>query len=187
MRLENSSFFDRFVRNIKKQKSFTLTGLTTFSRLLLVKYIQEISNKKILFLTSTEQAALRYSVDFEKIWDIETAIFPYQNISPYETMRGHIYDYQKQVEILKNRPNLVIVPIKATLEKFPNEEFLENNSLCLKIGDNISTVIETVNRLKTPTDQQKALNRDVFYKEGVNGVKELFAQYFARVKVETLE
>ncbi len=138
MRLENSSFFDSLVRNIKKQKSFTLTGLTTFSRLLLVKYIQEISNKKILFLTSTEQAALRYSVDFEKIWDLETAIFPYQNISPYETIRGNIYDYQKQVETLKNRPNLVIVPIKAILEKFPKEEFFENNCLSLKIGDNIT-------------------------------------------------
>ena len=41
MKLEFASFFDIFVRNIKKSKSFTLTGLTTFSRLLLLKYIQE--------------------------------------------------------------------------------------------------------------------------------------------------
>ena len=44
MKLENSSFYDNLVRNIKKQKSFTLTGLTTFSRLLLVKYIKDLSD-----------------------------------------------------------------------------------------------------------------------------------------------
>ena len=55
MKLEKSTFFNEFVRNINKQKSFTLTGLTSFSRLLLLKYIKEVSNKKILFITSTEQ------------------------------------------------------------------------------------------------------------------------------------
>ena len=123
MKLENSSFYDKFVRNIKTQKSFTLTGLTTFSRLLLVKYIKKISNKKILFITSTEQSALRYSTDFEKIWDIKSSIFPYQNTSPYETMLGNIYDYQKQVDILITKPEIIITPIKAILEKFPNADF----------------------------------------------------------------
>ena len=33
---------------------------------MLVKYIKEISNKKILFITSTEQAALKYGIDIEK-------------------------------------------------------------------------------------------------------------------------
>ena len=138
MKLENSMFFDNFVRNIKKQKSFTLTGLTTFSRLLLVKYIKEISNKKILFITSTEQSALRYSVDFEKIWSLNSALLPYQNTSPYETMIGNIYDYQKQIEILRNKPDLVIAPIKVLTEKFPEEDFFKQNALTLKIGDSIT-------------------------------------------------
>ena len=81
MRLETASFFDEFQRNINKNKSFTLTGLTSFSRLLLLKYIKEISNKKVLFVTSTEQLALRYSTDLERIFDINSSILPYQNIS----------------------------------------------------------------------------------------------------------
>ncbi len=56
MKLEQSLFFDKLIRNIKKQKSFTLTGLTTFSRILMVKYISELSGKKVLFVTSTEQS-----------------------------------------------------------------------------------------------------------------------------------
>ena len=53
MKLENSIIFDSLVKNIMKQKSFTLTGLTTFSRLLLLKYIKQISNKKLLFILVT--------------------------------------------------------------------------------------------------------------------------------------
>ena len=138
MKLDKSSYFDRFVRNIKLNKSFTLTGLTSFSRLLLVKYIQKISGKKVLFITATEQSALRYSVDLEKIWDISSSILPYQNTSPYETIMGNVYDYQKQVDILRKSPDLIIAPVKVLTERFPQRDFFIDNSLKLKIGDNIS-------------------------------------------------
>ncbi len=138
MKLENSSFFDYLVRIIKKQKSFTITGLTSFSRLLLVKYIHEISGKKILFITSTEQSALRYSVDIEKIWNICPQVLPYQNISPYETISDNIYDYQKQISVLMSEPDIVIAPIKTLTEKFPKKTFFKENCLSLKIGDSIN-------------------------------------------------
>ena len=93
MILENCSIFNDLVNNIKKQKSFTLTGLTSFSRLLLIKYIKEISEKKILFITSTEQAALRYSTDLERLFGLESSILPYQNTSVYETIQNNLYDY----------------------------------------------------------------------------------------------
>lgn len=138
MKLEQSQFFDKFLRNIKGQRSFTLTGLTTFSRLLLIKYISYLSGKKILFLTSTEQSGLKYKVDLEKLFEIEADFLPYQNISPYETVIGNLYDYRKQIEILRKKPDLVIAPIKVLTEKFPTEKFFQKNSLYLKIGDSIS-------------------------------------------------
>lgn len=138
MKLENAPFFDSFFRNIKKQKSFTLTGLTTFSRLLLANYIRKISNKKILIITSTEQAGLRYSVDIERIFGKESVILPYQNTSPYEAMQGNIYDYQKQVNILRKQPDIVIIPVRALSEQFPNANFYDENSLTFKIGDSIT-------------------------------------------------
>ena len=82
MKLEKSTFFNEFVRNINKQKSFTLTGLTSFSKLLLLKYIKEISNKKILFVTSTEQAALRYSTDLDRLFSFDSKILPLPNAEP---------------------------------------------------------------------------------------------------------
>ena len=138
MKLEFSQFFDKLVRNIKRQKSFTLTGLTSFSRLLLVKYISELSDKKVLFVTSTEQAGLKYQVDLERLFGIEADFLPYQNISPYETVIGNLYDYRKQIAALRKSSDFVITPIKALTEKFPTEKFFKENSLYLKVGDSIS-------------------------------------------------
>ena len=138
MRLETSAFFDKFAKNITEGESFTLTGLTTFSRLLLLKYIKNLSGKRVLFITSTEQSALRYSSDYEKLFNIIPEFFPYQNASPYDTVSGNLYDYQKQVSIMISNPDIVIMPIKALVEKFPNSEFYKQNSFNLKIGDTIS-------------------------------------------------
>lgn len=137
MRLESASYFDKFVSNLKKQKSFTFTGLTTFSRLLLVKYIQKLSGKKVLVLTSTEQSAQRYISDISDMFDVDSMILTYQNISPYEALNPGIYDYQKQLSCLLSRPDIVICPIKALTEKFPEESFFSKNSFTLKIGESI--------------------------------------------------
>ena len=105
---------------------------------MLVKYIKELSGKKVLFITSTEQSAIKYSIDFERIWNLSASILPYQNTSPYETMMGNIYDYQKQIEVLRKTPDLVIAPIKVLTEKFPTASFFIDNCLKLKIGDSIT-------------------------------------------------
>ncbi len=138
MKLENASFFDGLVRNIKKQKSFTLTGLTSFSRLLLLKYIYKLSGGKVLFITSTEQSALKYSSDLERLFEIKSETLPYQNISPYEAVAGSLYDYEKQISILQARPDIVFAPVRVLLEKFPSREFFVKNSFTLKIGDSIT-------------------------------------------------
>ncbi len=59
---------------------------------------------------------------------------------------------------------------------------LSNSGNILKIGDTITTVLDVINRLKSPEDQEKALARDVFYREGVQGVEDLFEEYFNRLK-----
>lgn len=135
MKIEQSSFFDKFVRNIKKGKSFTLTGLTIFSRLLLLKYIFKLSGKKGLFITSTEQSALKYSSDLERLFELNSETLPYQNTSPYEVVTGNLYDYARQVNTLLNLPDIVIAPAKVLLEKFPSNTFFENNSFKLKVGE----------------------------------------------------
>ena len=62
----NEKFLE-FRDYIKKSRSFAVTGLTSILRILLVKQIYE--KKKILFVTSTEQNALKFQNDFKKIFE----------------------------------------------------------------------------------------------------------------------
>lgn len=135
---ENNKNFSHFKRNLLKSKSFVITGLTSFLRLLLVQKISEISKKGILFITASEQNALKYKNDLKTAFDIRTEIFPYQNISVYESVSPNLYDYSKQVELLETKPDIIITPVKALLEKFPNIDFFKQNSINLKIGDEIN-------------------------------------------------
>lgn len=148
MNIENNSIFQEFESFIKLSKSFCVTGLTSFLRMLAIKKILSCSNKKILFVTSTEQTALRYQNDLSEFFGLNPDIFPYQSSSVYEPVDSNTYDYAKQVNILMSQPDLVIMPVKSLLEKFPKKEFYKKNKLSLKVGDEITQQ----EMLKTLTD-----------------------------------
>ena len=133
---ENYALFERF---LTKSFSFAATGLTSILRLLLITKIRKITGKKVFFVTSTEQNALKYQSDLMKAFGEKSDLFPFQNISMYETVSLNRYDYAEQYRILKEKPNIVIAPVKAVLEKFPDEIFYKINSKVLKIGDEINT------------------------------------------------
>ena len=138
MRIENSDLFYQFESYVRSSGSFCVTGLTAFLRLLSLKKIKDWSKKKLLFITSTEQYALRYQADLESLFNIKSEILPYQNASVYEGVNINKYDYAKQISILTEKPDLVIAPVKSLLEKFPNKQFFDKNKLSLKIGDEIT-------------------------------------------------
>src|SRR5574344_42009 len=131
---------DIIKKYISTEKSFLVTGLTSFVRLFLTDNFTKISDKKFLFITSNEQNCLKYQKDLKKAFNLNCEIFPAQEISMYENLDRNFYDYAKQIEILSEKPNIVISPVKALLEKFPNETFLKQNSINLKIGDEINTL-----------------------------------------------
>ena len=134
---EHNESFSQFRYNLMHSFSFAVTGLTSVLRLVLLTKIREITKKKVLFVTSTEQNALRYQNDLKKAFDIDAKLLPFQNISMYESVMPNVYDYAEQIEILREKPDLVIVPVKTLLEKFPHEGFFEINKIKLKVGDEI--------------------------------------------------
>ena len=116
-----------------------MTGLITILRLFLLKKIGEISHKKVLFITSTEQSALKYQNDLEKAFGVNAKILPFQNISMYETIAPNGYEFAEQIRVLREKPDYLIAPVKVLLEKFPNEQFFSENCLKIKVGDSIDT------------------------------------------------
>ena len=137
LNFQNYKSFSRLKRNILAAKSFVITGLTTFLRVILSQKISEISNKKILFITSDEQNSLKYQNDLKKIFDIDASILPYQNISMYESVSPNLYDYSNQLDVLNSGADFIIAPVKSILEKFPAKDFFKKNSINFKIGDEV--------------------------------------------------
>ena len=132
-----SNQYEEFRQKVKEEKSFGVTGLTTFLRLFLIKKINQYSKKKVLFITSTEQNALKYQSDLNTMFDETSETMPFQDVSMYETVKPNLYNYAQQLEILKSRPNITIAPVKSLLEKFPNNDFYKKNNINIKIGDSI--------------------------------------------------
>ena len=131
---ENYALFEHY---LTKSFSFAVTGLTTLLRLLLIQKIQKITEKKVLVITATEQNALRYQNDLKKAFGVNADLIPFQNISMYESVSPNRYDYAEQVRVLTEKPEVVIAPVKALLEKFPKQKFYEENSVTVKVGDEI--------------------------------------------------
>ncbi|MBO6256737.1 DEAD/DEAH box helicase, partial [bacterium] len=134
---ENDINYSLFEKNLARSCSFAVTGLTTILRLFLIKQIKKITDKKILFITSTEQNALKYKNDLQKAFGENAEIIPFQNISMYETVSPNRYDYAEQVRILTEKPQIVVAPVKVLLEKFPKKSFYDENSFGIKVGDEI--------------------------------------------------
>lgn len=135
--LDNENY-SQFQYLVKSRYSFAVTGLIAILRLFLLKQAAKISRKKVLFITTTEQNALKYQNDLRRAFDVEAALLPFQNISMYETVAPNGYEYAEQIRILREKPEIVIAPVKVMLEKFPNEKFFEQNAIKLHVGDEIN-------------------------------------------------
>lgn len=133
----------RFLNNekilafLKKKSSFSVTGITSFLRLLTLALTA--SHKRIIFVCSTEQSCLKYKHDLEKFFGIDARIFPYQDVSVYDGVSPNLYKYAEQVNILLNqwKEDIILVPVKALVEKFPEKSFFEKNSISIKVDEDI--------------------------------------------------
>lgn len=142
--VKNKLLLEKIQAFLNKKCSFTLTGLTSFLRLVLLAQINQ--HKNILFVTNTEQNALRYKHDLENLFGIGSQLFPYQDVSLYDGVSQNLYKYAQQLGILNSFDNsskgqVLIVPIKALLEKFPTKEFFDEYKIEIKIDDEIDTTV----------------------------------------------
>ena len=129
--------YEDFRAKVKKDVSFAVTGLTSILRIYLLSKIKAYSKKKVLFITSTEQNALKYQSDLLSAFNVKSQVMPFQNISMYETVSPNLYDYAQQIKILQSKPDIVLCPVKSLLEKFPQSDFFKKNSLKIRIGDSL--------------------------------------------------
>ena len=124
---------------LKKRVSFAISGITNCSKLIVLAQLLLKNNKKLVFVVETEQSALKFQNDLKNLFQKEAVIFPYQDGSIYDTNSKNLYKYAKQIEILNNQGNaeIIIIPQKALFEKFPDNDFFEQNNIKIKVDEDI--------------------------------------------------
>lgn len=122
--------------NLPSVSKLSLSALNNPLRLLVFKSILNC-NKKILFISSNEQASLKFQKDFENFFNIEAKIFPSQDINFYDDVEKNYYIYQEQINVLLGQYDIVSMPVKSLFEKFPQKSFYEKNSFKISLNDEI--------------------------------------------------
>ncbi len=127
-------FINNFIKN--SAKNLVLSGFLAPLNLFLIKELLE-KNKKVLYIVSDEQTALKAQKDLKNLINIDSFVFPFQEIDFYSELEKNYYIYQEQINILLNLPNVVFISVKALLEKFPACTFYKDNRIELKKNENI--------------------------------------------------
>ena len=82
--IENSEVDLKLKSLLKYKKSFEITGVVNLAKELLCEYFIRNSKKKLLFITDSEQNALKYLSDFSSLFGLSCAMFPAQDGSLYD-------------------------------------------------------------------------------------------------------
>lgn len=136
--LDRCKYTEKINSLLKKNSSFLMSGLTNCSKLFIINQLLVSQDKTVIFITESEQIALKYQNDFNVLFNINPAIFPYQDGTIYDSNSKNPYKYIKQFEIINNKYKLVILPYKALFEKFPDKEFYEKNKIRININEEIN-------------------------------------------------
>ena len=122
---------------LKKDTSFALSSQSNLSKLLSANFIS--LEKNIVIVTETGQSALKYKNDFKELFGKDAIIFPYSESGIYDTNFPDLYRYSEQIRILKNIDEypIIILPVKAIFEKFPDEKFFITNKIDLNVDEEI--------------------------------------------------
>lgn len=129
------NFISGFLKSSLKN-NLVLSGLNSPFDLFLVDKIRR-EKKKVLYITLDEQTSLKAQKNIETLLNIETKIFPSQEINLYSDLDKNYYIYQEQINILLSKPDIVFAPVKSLFERFSDISFYENNSITLKKGASI--------------------------------------------------
>lgn len=182
----NIPVLSRFLKRKEVGINLSLTGLNSPLRLLILNKINTLG-KKILFVTENEQSALKYQKDLEEVFELKSEILPFQEINPYEDVDRNYYIYNEQVNVLTEAANglapLVIAPIKALLEKFPDENFYNKNSFKIKKNEELDYT-KTIQKLTDLGYKRAPMAMDAGEFSIKGDILDIYTLYSSPIRVE---
>ena len=137
MPLENikTDFINKFI-NSNLKENLVLNGFLAPFNLFLIKNIVK-SGKKTIYITPNEQTALKIQKDLSNLLNIESFIFPSQEISFYSELEKNYYIYTEQINLIQSQANIILMPVKSLFEKFADINFYKKNIIEFKKNDTV--------------------------------------------------
>ena len=132
-----TDFFDNTSLVLKKILNEPFGRYSGLVNTLKTVLLAKLKYKKAFFIVSSEQKALQFQSDLENLFNIKAHLFPSQEISPYEMLDKNKFQYSEQLKAFIEEPKLIIAPVKSLMERFPSKEFLRNNLIPIKKGEEI--------------------------------------------------
>ena len=146
----------KYIEEIKNKNNSTVSGLNSLGKAIFSATLETPT----IYLTSTEQTALKIKNDLNNLFSIEAQILTAQDISLYDGISPNFHAYQEQVNVLTKKSKFIICPIKAILEKFPTKDFFENNAIKLNKNNEIN-VQELATKLVEYGYKRKSIVEDI--------------------------
>ena len=131
----NLDCLNSFLKSNAKGK-IVLNGMIAPFNLFTINSILK-NKKKIIYITQDEQSALKIQKDLHTLLNLESKVFPSQDISFYTELEKNYYIYQEQLNIILSQPDIILINTKALFERFAPLEFYKENIIKLKKNDTI--------------------------------------------------
>lgn len=120
-----------------------IAGLSDPAKSLVVSALLHEIKRPVFLIVADNHAGARYQQELENLLRFPIFFYPFSEVSPYEQVLSSPDNIAPQLEVLlhtinsKTEPYLVLVPVRALLQRVHDRATLVNNLLHLSVGDTI--------------------------------------------------
>ncbi|PWT97128.1 MAG: hypothetical protein C5B53_08530, partial [Candidatus Melainabacteria bacterium] len=120
-----------------------IAGLSDPAKSLVVSALLHEIKRPVFLIVADNHAGARYQQELENLLRFPIFFYPFSEVSPYEQVLSSPDNIAPQLEVLlhtlngKTEPFLVLVPVRALLQRVHDSQTLLNNLLYLSVGDSI--------------------------------------------------
>lgn len=141
----------QYARLLAKTARFTntelnLAGLIDPAKSLVISALLHEIKRPIFLVVADNHAAARYQQELENLTRSRVFLYPFSEVSPYEQVLSSPDNIAPQLELLlrvlsgNTEPFLVLVPVRALLQRVHDKETLTQSILRLRKGDSLDPV-----------------------------------------------
>jgi transcription-repair coupling factor (superfamily II helicase) len=121
-----------------------IAGLSDAAKSLIIATLLQAIKRPIFLVVADNHLGARYQQELENLTRFPVLLYPYSEVSPYEQVLSSPDNIASQLDVLlkvvngESDPYLVLVPVRALLQRVHDRKTLSNSLVRLKVGEKIN-------------------------------------------------